>query len=245
MAKQTILIIEDERPLCELLTYNLQKEGYEVQSATDGQDGLRRAQTLLPDLVVLDLMLPVIEGLEVCRQLRAGVRTRNTPILMLTARSDEIDEVVGFQMGADDYVTKPFKIKALIQRIKALLRRQQGATPAGDQIAAHGIVIDRTQHRVTVDDEEVRLTRTEFRLLWALLRQPGRAYSRHELMESAMGVDTLVLERTIDVHIKSLRQKLGKRASRIETVRGIGYRFRDTGADDEPSTADVDDATLS
>lgn len=232
MSKQTILIIEDERTLGELLTYNLAKEGFEVQLATDGQDGLRRAQTLLPDLIVLDLMLPVIEGLEVCRQLRAGNRTRGIAILMLTARSEEIDEVVGFQMGADDYVTKPFKIKALIQRIKALLRRKQAVEQTGDQLSSFGIEIDRTQHRVMVDNAEVRLTRTEFRLLWALLRQPGRAFSRHELMEAGMGDDTLVLERTIDVHIKSLRQKLGRHASRIETVRGIGYRFRDTPPED-------------
>src|SRR5262245_57134793 len=227
MAKQTVLIIEDERALVEVLTYNLRKEGFEVQSALDGQDGLRRAQTTLPDLIVLDLMLPVIEGLEVCRQLRSGARTRQIPILMLTARSEEVDEVVGFQMGADDYVAKPFKIKALIQRIKALLRRRQAGDVPGDVISSQGIEIDRTQHKATVDQKELRLTPTEFRLLWSRLRQPGRAFSRQELMETAMGDDALVLERTIDVHIKSLRQKLGEHAERIETVRGVGYRFRE------------------
>jgi two-component system phosphate regulon response regulator PhoB len=226
MSKQTILIIEDERALVEVLTYNLRKEGFDVHSATDGQDGLRRAQTTLPDLIVLDLMLPVIEGLEVCRVLKSGVRTRDIPLLMLTARSEEVDEIVGFQMGADDYVTKPFKIKPLIQRIKALLRRKKTATIEGDVIAAGGIEIDRAQHRATVDGQELNLTPTEFRLLWALVRQPGRAFSRHELMETAMGDDALVLERTIDVHVKSLRQKLGSRAEQIETVRGVGYRFR-------------------
>ncbi|RPI75589.1 MAG: DNA-binding response regulator [Planctomycetaceae bacterium] len=226
-------MIEDERSLGELLTYNLTKEGFEVQLATDGQDGLRRAQTLLPDLIVLDLMLPVIEGLEVCRQLRAGTRTRGIAVLMLTARSEEIDEVVGFQMGADDYVTKPFKIKALVQRIKALLRRKQAVLQTGDQLSSSGIEIDRSQHRVMVDQEEVRLTRTEFRLLWALLRQPGRAFTRHELMEAGMGDDTLVLERTVDVHIKALRQKLGRHAPRIETVRGVGYRFRDSAPEEQ------------
>jgi two-component system phosphate regulon response regulator PhoB len=227
MSKQTILIIEDERALVEVLTYNLRKEGFDIHSATDGQDGLRRAQTTLPDLIVLDLMLPVIEGLEVCRVLKSGVRTRDIPLLMLTARSEEVDEIVGFQMGADDYVTKPFKIKPLIQRIKALLRRKKTATSEGDVVAAGGIEIDRAQHRAIVDGHELNLTPTEFRLLWALVRQPGRAFSRHELMETAMGDDALVLERTIDVHVKSLRQKLGGRADQIETVRGVGYRFRE------------------
>lgn len=228
MAKQTILIIEDERALVDVLGYNLKKEGFEVVAATDGQDGLRRAQTTLPDLIVLDLMIPVIEGLEVCRQLRAGTRTRDIPILMLTARSEEVDEVVGFQMGADDYVTKPFKLKPLIQRIKALLRRKQsGDVESGDSASGQGIEIDRRQHRALLEGIEMRLTPTEFRLLWTLIRQPGRAFSRHELMEAGMGDDTLVLERTVDVHIKSLRQKLGEKADLIETVRGVGYRFRE------------------
>lgn len=227
MSKQKILIIEDERALVEVLTYNLRKEGYEVHSATDGQDGLRRAQTILPDLIILDLMLPVIEGLEVCRVLKTGARTRDIPLLMLTARSEEVDEIVGFQMGADDYVTKPFKIKPLIQRIKALLRRKKTTGADGDVVAAGGIEIDRAQHRATAEGEELSLTPTEFRLLWALVRQPGRAFSRHELMEAAMGDDALVLERTIDVHVKSLRQKIGPRAEQIETVRGVGYRFRE------------------
>lgn len=227
MSKPTILIIEDERALVEVLTYNLKKEGFEVLSSTDGQDGLRRAQTSLPDLIVLDLMLPVIEGLEVCRVLKSGSRTRDIPLLMLTARSEEVDEIVGFQMGADDYVTKPFKIKPLIQRIKALLRRKKASPAEGDVVSAGGIEIDRAQHRVTVNGEELSLTPTEFRLLWGLVRQPGRAFSRHELMETAMGDDALVLERTIDVHVKSLRQKLGSHAEKIETVRGVGYRFRE------------------
>jgi two-component system phosphate regulon response regulator PhoB len=227
MSKPTILIIEDERALVEVLTYNLRKEGFDVNSATDGQDGLRRAQTTLPDLIVLDLMLPVIEGLEVCRVLKSGARTRDIPLLMLTARSEEVDEIVGFQMGADDYVTKPFKIKPLIQRVKALLRRRKVVASEGDVVAAGGVEIDRAQHRATCHSEELNLTPTEFRLLWALVRQPGRAFSRHELMEAAMGDDALVLERTIDVHVKSLRQKLDSHAEQIETVRGVGYRFRE------------------
>ena len=228
MSKPRILVIEDERALIEVLEYNLKKEGYEVLTASDGQDGLRRAQAQLPDLVVLDLMLPVMEGLEVCRQLRGSARTKDIPVLMLTARSEEVDEIVGFQMGADDYVTKPFKVKPLMQRIKALLRRQQGTEPAAaDVVHSHGIDIDRRQHRVVIDGGEVKLTPTEFKLLWALIRQPGRAFNRQELMDAGMGDDTLVLERTVDVHIKSLRQKLGDCGDLIETVRGVGYRLRE------------------
>jgi two-component system phosphate regulon response regulator PhoB len=227
MPLSRILIIEDERALVEALSYSLKKEGYEVLTAADGQEGLRKAQMHLPDLVVLDLMLPVVEGLEVCRSLRSGAQTRRIPILMLTARSEEVDEIVGFQMGADDYVTKPFKIKPLMQRIKALLRRKSAAELGHDVLESFGIEMNRTQHKVTIDGKAAHLTPTEFRLLWTFLGQPGRAFSRQELMDAGMGDDALVLERTVDVHIKSLRQKLGDYADRIETVRGVGYRFRE------------------
>jgi two-component system phosphate regulon response regulator PhoB len=227
MARPRILIIEDERGLTDVLTYNLAREGYEILVAHDGQEGLRKAQMQVPDLILLDLMLPGMDGLEVCRQLRAGEQTRGVPILMLTAKAEETDQVVGFSMGADDYVTKPFKIKPLIQRVKALLRRKKVPAVEGEVVAAGGVEIDRAQHRATCHGEELNLTPTEFRLLWALVRQPGRAFSRHELMEAAMGDDALVLERTIDVHVKSLRQKLGSHAEQIETVRGVGYRFRE------------------
>jgi two-component system phosphate regulon response regulator PhoB len=228
MSQQSILIIEDERPLADVLSYNLKREGFDVLTAGDGQEGLRRAMTSLPDLVVLDLMLPVIEGLEVCRQLRSGPRTKDVPILMLTARSEEVDEIVGFQMGATDYVTKPFKMKALVQRIKALLKRTSSPEPTGDILVSGNLEMNRTQHRAALAGEELKLTPTEFRLLWALMRQPGRAFNRQELMEASMGDNALVLERTIDVHVKSLRQKLGPRGDDIETVRGIGYRFRES-----------------
>ncbi|QGJ69980.1 Two-component system alkaline phosphatase synthesis response regulator PhoP [Planctomycetales bacterium 10988] len=228
MAQQTILIVEDERSLVDILTYNLEKEGFEVISATDGQQGLQRARSRMPDLILLDLMLPVMEGLEVCRQLRADPSTQQLPILMLTAKTEEIDEVVGFRMGADDYVAKPFKVKPLIQRIKSLLRRSQPeARTDGDKVVVHGLEMDRWRHRARLNGEELTLTRTEFSLLWALARQPGRAYNRQELMDAALGKDALSLERTIDVHVKSLRQKLGGHAQLIETVRGVGYRFRE------------------
>jgi two-component system phosphate regulon response regulator PhoB len=226
MARPRILIIEDERGLTEVLKYNLEREGYETVVAHDGQEGLRKAQMQLPDLVILDLMLPTLDGLEVCRELRAGERTRNVPILMLTAKAEETDQVVGFSMGADDYVTKPFLVKVLMQRIKALLRRTEAATEPGDVIEHLGVRIDRVRHLATVDGGKLDLTPTEFRLLECLLRQPGRAFTRPQLMDMAIG-EQIVLERTIDVHIKTLRRKLGGESEYIETVRGVGYRFRE------------------
>ena len=229
MAKSKILIVEDEASLVEVLSYNLQREGYEVVIAKEGREGLRKAQMQLPDLIILDLMLPELNGLDICRELRASPRTAGITILMLTAKGEETDQVVGFAMGADDYVTKPFSVKVLMQRIKVLLRRQANPEPSGDIIEAAGIRVDKRAHQVTVKDESVSLTPTEFRLLETLLKQPGRAFTRHDLMDAAVG-DTIVLERTIDVHIKSLRRKLGDAGERIETVRGVGYRFRDTAS---------------
>ena len=226
MSKPKLLIIEDERSLSDVLKYNMEKEGFEVSTAADGQEGLRRAQLLQPDLVILDLMLPVIEGYEVCRQLRSDPKTQSTRVLMLTARSDEVDEIVGFNMGADDYVTKPFKIKPLIHRVKALLRRSQPNDQTGDVVSIHGLAIDRVHHVVRADNHELQLTPTEFRLLWTLVRNPGRPFSRHELMDRCRGEDANALERTIDVHVRSLRQKLGDRSEMVETVRGVGYRLR-------------------
>jgi two-component system phosphate regulon response regulator PhoB len=230
MPKTKILIIEDERALVEPLTYNLEREGFEVLAAHDGQDGLRQAQVKLPDLIVLDLMLPLKPGVEVCRELRAGTQTREIPIIMLTARSEESDQLVGFAVGADDYVTKPYSPKVLIERIKKELRRREAReeSPAGMVLEANGVVVDRHRHRALYHGEELPLTPTEFRLLEAMLKQPGRAFTRHELMDAAIGEDAVVLERTIDVHVKSLRKKLGEvGAELIETVRGVGYRFRE------------------
>jgi two-component system phosphate regulon response regulator PhoB len=226
MSKPRILIVEDERQLVKTLEYNFQREGYETVVAHDGGEGLRKAQMLLPDLVLLDLMLPVMSGLEVCRELRSGEKTREIPIIMLTARAEETDQVVGFSMGADDYVTKPFSTKVLMQRIKAQLRRREGQPPQTDEIEHLGVRLDRVKHRVSVDGKDVELTPTEFRLLECLLKQPGRAFSRQQLMNASAGEGSVVLERTIDVHIKTLRRKLGK-ADLIETVRGVGYRFKE------------------
>ncbi len=230
LTRPRVLIIEDERALTKVLSYNLEREGYEPTVAHDGQEGLRKAQTLLPDLIILDLMLPVLDGLEVCRQLRSGEHTRDIPILMLTAKAEESDQLIGFSLGADDYVTKPFSTKVLMQRIKALQRRTDSGTEPAEVIDHLGVRIDRVKHRATVQGKELSLTPTEFRLLECLLRQPGRAFTRHQLMDAAIGEGTLVLERTIDVHVKTLRRKLGD-ANLIETVRGIGYRFREGPAE--------------
>src|SRR5581483_4142336 len=216
----------DDRSLAEVLSYNLRTTGYEVLVATDGQDGLLKAETKSPDLVILDLMLPVVDGLDVCRRLRASPATREIPIIMLTAKAEESDEIVGFSLGADDYVTKPFSVKVLLERIKALHRRRELGGEPTDVIEHLGVRIDRLCHRVTVDGRDLSLTPTEFRLLECLLRQPGRAFTRHQLMDAAIGEDTYVLERTIDVHVKTLRRKLGA-GDLIETVRGLGYRFRE------------------
>ena len=230
MSKPTILIIEDERALADVLALNLQREGFEVLVAHDGQDGLRQGQLRLPELVVLDLMLPVKTGEEVCRELRAGARTRDVPIVMVTAKAEEADELIGLALGADDYVTKPYSMKVLVQRVKKELRRRQAQEEAAASpvVECQEVVIDRHRHRVLHRGEELALTPTEFRLLEVLVRQAGRAFSRHELMDAAIGEDAMVLERTIDVHIKSLRKKLGAAAELIETVRGVGYRFRES-----------------
>ena len=224
MNDKRILIVEDDRSLAEVISYNLEEQGFDVHVSRDGMDGLQYAQLNPPDLIILDLMLPVIDGLEVCRRLRADVNTQSLPFLMLTAKSEETDQVVGFNVGADDYVTKPFSIKVLLERVKVLLRRYSREDKS-DVVASQGIVIDRRRHLATVDGQPVPLTRTEFGLLDTLLRQPGRAFSRAELIQTAIGDDALVLDRTVDVHVRSIRSKLGEHAELVETVRGIGYRF--------------------
>ena len=227
MPKTKVLIVEDDRSLAEVLNYNLRAAGYETILATDGQDGLLKAQTRLPEIVILDLMLPVVDGLDVCRRLRAEAATRDMLIVMLTAKAEESDELVGFSLGADDYVTKPFSVKVLLERLKALSRRRLGETEDADTTTKLGISVDRLRYRAIADGRPLNLTRSEFRLLDTLIRQAGRVFCRSELIDSALGEDTMVLERTIDVHIRALRRKLGDRAEVIETVRGVGYRFRE------------------
>lgn len=228
MPKTKVLVVEDDRSLVDVLTYNLKLAGYEVIVATDGQDGILQAQLKQPDIVLLDLMLPVVDGLDVCRRLRAGTDTRDMLIVMLTAKAEESDELVGFSLGADDYVTKPFSVKVLLERIKALRRRRQ-VDPLTDEVTTKmGVTVDRRKHQASLDGKSIPLTRSEFRLLDTLIRQSGRVFLRSELIDAALGDDAMVMERTIDVHIRSLRRKMGKKADLVETVRGVGYRFRDS-----------------
>ena len=223
----TILIVEDEESLADPLAFLLRKEGFEPIIALDGPSALEKFAENDIDIVLLDLMLPEMDGLTVCRRLRANAVTRESIIVMLTAKSEESDQVVGFSLGADDYVTKPFSVRVLLERLKALLRRREGNATDHDVSSNQGVMVDRRAHRVTAGDTLLDLTPSEFGLLDVLIRQPGRAFSRAELIDAALGSDTIVLERTIDVHIRALRQKLGPFADVVETVRGVGYRFRD------------------
>lgn len=231
MAQPRILIIEDEKGLTQSLAWYFNREGYEAIIAHDGAEGLRKAQAMLPDVILLDVMLPGLDGLKVCQQLRVGERTRTIPVIMITAKSEENDQIEGYAMGADDYVTKPFSNKILLQKVKALLRRNQDPADSGDVIEHLGVKLDRIRHKVTYEGEPVELTPTEFKLLECLIRQPGRAFTRHQLMDAAIGEGAVVLERTIDVHVKTLRKKLidagGEDGELIETVRGVGYRFKE------------------
>ncbi len=226
MSRPKVLLVEDDHALAEVIMFNLAQAGYDPMLARDGQDGLRKAQGTSPDLVVLDLMLPLMDGLEITRRLRADPNSQDILILMLTAKSEESDQVVGFSMGADDYVVKPFSVKVLLERIKALMRRRADGASDRDVVVSQGVSVDRFRHLACIDDVPLALTPSEFRLLDALIRQAGRAYTRDELIDLALGEDTIVLERTIDVHIRSLRRKLGSYADLVETVRGVGYRFR-------------------
>ncbi len=229
MAKPKVLLIEDDRSLTEVLRYNLDQSGYQVFVAHDGQDGIAQAQSKLPDIILLDLMLPVIDGLDVCRRLKNDPLTKNALIVMLTAKSEEHDEIIGLKLGADAYVTKPYSVKVLLERINALRRLQTNEGAEEDDVSiCQGICVDRVRHRVLAEGLPIELTRSEFNLLDTLIRQPGRVFQRSELIDSALGEDTMVMERTIDVHIRALRRKMDRYADLIETVRGVGYRFRDT-----------------
>jgi two-component system, OmpR family, alkaline phosphatase synthesis response regulator PhoP len=226
MGKRKILIVEDDRDIVEMITYNLRADGYEVLSAFTGKDGIALARRERPDLIILDIMLPVMDGFEVCRVLKSTEATACVPIIILSAKSQETDKIVGLELGADDYVTKPFSPRELIARIKAVLRRNQERQPRGE-ITRGQIVIDGTKHKVLVRKQEVELTATEFRLLECLAQRPGVVLSRSQLLEAVGGDESMVYDRTVDAHIKSLRRKLGKAKDYIETVRGVGYRFRD------------------
>jgi two-component system phosphate regulon response regulator PhoB len=222
-----ILLIEDEEDLLETLAYNLEKEGLQTRTATTGLQGLElAAQEPVPDLVVLDLMLPDMTGTEVCRRLRENEDTRGMFVLMLTARGEEIDRVVGFEVGADDYVVKPFSMRELVLRVKAALRRRQPPDEEHQELAFGVIRVDGAAHRAWVEETEIQLTALEFRLLATLLERRGRVQTRDMLLDDVWGIQADVTTRTVDTHVKRLREKLGDAGGYIETVRGVGYRMR-------------------
>lgn len=241
-----IAIIDDERDILHVLEFNLTSAGYEVVTAENGRDGLRVVQQSKPDLVILDLMLPDISGTEVCRILRESPEGRTLPILMVSAKGEEIDRVVGFELGADDYVTKPFSVRELSLRIRALLRRSKPvANPKRTQHIEFGVLrVDRDAHRVWVEEEEVVLTALEFKLLTTLHERKNRVQSRGALLEHVWGMHAHISTRTVDAHVKRLREKLGNARDYVETVRGVGYRFKESpdapsddssfGEDEEP-----------
>jgi DNA-binding response OmpR family regulator len=227
MAKKTLLVIDDEADIVKLLQYNLEKEGYQVFSARNGEEGLEAAKTRKPDLIILDLMLPGIDGFEVCKLLRQQKDTQNTPVLMLTAKTSEVDQVVGLELGACDYLTKPFSVKVLLARIKNIFRVQETKKQETPVLKTKDLVIDRERQSVALHGKSLVLTRLEFRILSFLVENKGKVFSRDQLLTGAWGGETFVVDRTVDVHVKTIRQKLGKYRDLIETVRGTGYRFAD------------------
>jgi two-component system, OmpR family, alkaline phosphatase synthesis response regulator PhoP len=238
--KRTVLVVDDEKDITELISYNLTRHGYEVLNAFDGNEALDIAQRETPDLVLLDLMLPGLEGTEVARRLKADGRTSGIPIIMLTAKGEETDVVVGLTLGADDYITKPFSPKILLARVNTVLRRNEPPAPGanGDagsdaKLTAGPLTIDSAKHEVRVSDEPVKLTLTEFKLLSALVGARGRVLTRDQLMDKAMGTDVFVTDRAIDVHVTAIRKKLGPAHWLVHTVRGVGYRLRESPDDPE------------
>lgn len=228
-----ILIVEDEPDLLDLLGYNLRAAGHEVVEAATATEGLALVRKAGPDLILLDLMLPDLPGTEVCRRVKADPKTASTRVVMLTARNEEIDRVVGFELGADDYVAKPFSVRELVLRVNAVLRRgQPEATDEEGPVIAGAISVDRARHRVLVHGEEAALTALEFKLLWTLLSRKGRVQSRERLLEDVWEMSSEVTTRTVDTHVKRLREKLGAAGSYVETVRGVGYRFAEEGSAD-------------
>jgi len=230
MSKEKILIIEDEEDILALVHYNLAKEGYRVETAITGEEGLKLARSEKPDLILLDLMLPGMDGLEVCRALKSHAETQSVPIVMVTAKGEEADIVSGLELGADDYVTKPFSSKVLIARLRSVLRRSREPVPeTGEErvIRIKDLVIHPGRNEVLVQDQPVELTFTEFRVLQFLASRPGWVFTRYQIVNAVRGEDYSVTDRAVDVQVVGLRKKLGPCGNYIETVRGVGYRFKD------------------
>jgi two-component system phosphate regulon response regulator PhoB len=229
---QRVLIVEDERDLATVLAYNLRADGLEVATAETGAAAYREVQAKIPDLIILDLMLPDVSGLDVCRTLKANPQTRDVPIIIASARSEEVDRIVGLELGADDYVVKPYSVRELVLRVRIILRRTEPATPAADMVRFGVLSIDRAAHRTFVNDQEVALTQLEFRLLTTLLERKNRTQSRETLLTDVWQLNSSIETRTVDTHVKRLREKLGTASGYIRTVRGVGYRF--ASSPDEP-----------
>lgn len=229
---EKILIVDDEIDLLKMVDFNLRAAGFATVQAQNGKDALKLARQELPDLILLDLMLPDVQGTDVCRLLKTDAATREIPVIMVTARAEEIDRVVGFELGADDYVTKPFSPRELVLRVKALLKRSSRAAEPepgdGETLSFGEILVDQSRHRVRVADDEPQLTALEFRLLSTFIKRRGRVQSRERLLDDVWGIDVEVTTRTVDTHVKRLREKLGIAGRYIETVRGVGYRFSET-----------------
>lgn len=229
MAQGSIVVVEDEPDILEVVRYNLEREGYEAHPAADGEAGLQLVQKRRPDLVLLDLMLPGMDGLELCRRLKYDPLTRDIPIVMVTAKGEEGDVVTGLEIGADDYVVKPFSPRELLARVKAVLRRsaREREGRATSRVEYGELSIDPERHEVRLGGKLHQLTATEFRLLHFLASHPGKVFTRQRLLRESVGEDVYVLDRNVDVHVRSLRKKLGEDQARIGTVRGVGYRFED------------------
>lgn len=227
--RRTVLVVEDEEPIREMLQYGLERFGFSVRCVGSGEAALAAVAQERPNLILLDLMLPGMDGLEVCRSLKRDQETGTLPIIILTARDSEADIVTGLEIGADDYLTKPFSPRILSARLRAVLRRWEAGEPVGERtsVAVGGVALDRERREVTVAGRRVDLTYTEFEIIWLLASRPGKVFTRARIVEAARGADATITERAIDVRLVGLRRKLGTAAARIETVRGVGYRFAD------------------
>jgi two-component system phosphate regulon response regulator PhoB len=228
MNRKKIVVIEDEPDIVEVVSYNLKREGYNVLSVERGDEGLNLVRNQSPDLVILDLMLPGMDGLSICQQMKSDPLVRDIPVIIISGKGEESDVVIGLELGADDYLTKPFRGRELVARVKAVLRRgptQEDQTR--ERIVVNNLLIDVARHEVRVDDELINLTATEFKILYQLASQPGRAFTREQLLNRVVGVGVVVVDRNIDVHILAVRKKLGDAAKMIQTIRGVGYRLLD------------------
>ena len=226
MSGKLVLVIEDEADIGELVKYNLENQGYRVILEKSGEQGLRTARSVSPNAIVLDLMLPGLNGIDVCKRLKADQATRHIPVVMLTAKAEDTDVVLGLEVGADDYITKPFSPRVLIARLRAALRRKEEVqADTGAPIRIHELVIDPKRHQVLVEGKNVTLTMTEFKTLYLLAGRPGWVFTRDQMVDATRGDDAIVTDRSVDVHIAGLRKKLGSCGKYIETVRGVGYRF--------------------